>query len=148
MTKVIFIIIFVVLISLKTGGELPICNFKTATQALAPRIFAEQTVDGHDQPVLVTRFLHNKVGIFANEFSRCYFNVLDPNFVYHSVGLIGIIFWLYFSYQIIVKKRWLMLSMFLVVPVLPFLRFPPQIVVYWHKLFAIIGLVFAVLGKR
>ncbi len=138
--RIFFITIIALFILTKGGWSLPPCNYKTALQALPPRIFFEQTIDGPDQPVLVTRFLHNKVGIFGSEFARCYFNAFDPILIYNSTRLLGLLGWLYFIYNIIVKKHYLPLAALAIIPVLPFLTLDAAIVAYTHKIFAIIGL--------
>lgn len=146
--KIFFLIIFSVLIVLaKTNDSLPICNLDTAKQAIPPRIFVEQTIDGKTQNIPYTRFLHNKIGIYASEFSRCYFSIFDPNFIYHTVGIVGIITWLYFVYQIIQRRLYPLLFILLVLPLLPFLRFSLLPILFAYKLFAIIGLAF-LLSKR
>lgn len=144
----ILAVFFFYIISLKNDFSLPICNLATAKQAIPPRIFAEQTIDGPQQPPLVTRFLHNKLGIFASEFSRCYFNALDPNFIHRSVGIPGLFFWTYFIYQIAIKKLWPGIFVFLILPVLPFFNLPLMIIVYINKIFAIIGLSFLIKRLR
>ncbi|MDO8487455.1 MAG: hypothetical protein Q7S45_04125 [Candidatus Curtissbacteria bacterium] len=130
------------IISVRANASLPICNLDTAKQAIPPRIFAEQTIDGRDQNITLTRFLHNKIGIYASEFSRCYANVFDPNFIYHTVGIVGIITWLYFVYQIIQRKYYFLLIVLLALPLLPFLKFSLLPILFAYKLFAIIGLGF------
>lgn len=143
--KIFLLIIFSITIILaKANTGLPVCNLDTAKQAIPPRIFAEQTIDGRDQSVLLTRFLHNKIGIYASEFNRCYFGVFDLNFIYHTVGIVGIITWLYFVYQIIQKKFYFLLFILLALPLLPFLKFSLLPIFAAYKLFAIIGLAFLV----
>lgn len=148
MIKIIILaIITSAILATKGNLDLPICNFTTAKQAIAPRIFAEQTIDGSSQPIVMTRFLHNKFGILGSEFTRCYFYSFDPNFIYHSTG-IGIIFWLYFFYASAIKKLIIPLSFFLIIPALPFFGLPIVIVSYTHKIFAIIGLAFYLYKKK
>ncbi len=125
----------------KSGWDLPKCNLTTATQALPPRIFFEQTIDG-PQPVLLTRFLHNKIGIFLSESGRCYLNVIDPIFVFDSVGILGLIAWLYFVYRITLNKQWFLIFLFLGMPLFPFFNLLATAIAYGHKIFAIIGLTF------
>lgn len=148
MIKYLFLVLASFLIvTAKGSSDLPICNFQTAKQAIPPRIFAEQTIDGPDQPIIITRFIHNKVGIFGSEFTKCYFFSLDPNFIYHTTG-IGIIFFLYFMYTVLVKKRYILFIIFLIIPALPFFRLPIILISYVYKLFAIIGLAFLLFKKR
>ncbi len=146
--KIFLLIIFsAVIILAKADANLPICNLDTAKQAIPPRIFAEQTIDGKDQNILFTRFIHNKIGIYASEFGRCYFDVFDLNFIYHTVGIIGIVTWLYFVYQIIQKKFYFLIFVLLVLPLLPFLKFSSLPILFAYKIFAIIGLTF-LLSKK
>lgn len=93
--------------------NLAICNLQTINQAIPPRIFAEQTIDGPTQAVLLTRFLHNKVGIFLNEMTRCYFNLLDPNFIVQITGILGLVLILVAIYRLIKIKQFLLLTFFI-----------------------------------
>lgn len=146
--KIIILIILAALIIVKSPQqELPLCNIATAKQAFAPRIFAETTIDGKEQPVYVTRFLHNKIGIYASEISRCYFNSLDLNFINNSTGAVGLLSLLFFVYKITVKKYYSILAIFLVLPTLPFFGMPFFILIFFYKIFAIIGLVFLLQKK-
>lgn len=142
--KILFIIIISLVIITQSGSSLPTCNFKTAQQALPPRIFAEITIDGLNQQIFITRFLHNKIGIITQELGKCYFNAIDPNFIYKSVSIFGLFFWGYFIYQNIIQKKWINITLLSLIPVLPFMNFPVWTIVYAHKVFAIIGLVFLV----
>ncbi len=117
------------------------CDRATAQTALPVRIFSETTIDGRDQPVLVTRFFHNKVTIMSSELGRCYFNFFDLNFVVNSASLFGLLPWLYFFYRIFLQipKYPCILAIFIIPAVPLFIAFPQ--VAYLHKVFAIIGLV-------
>lgn len=139
--RIILISILSLLIILKSGWQLPICNLATAKNALPPRIFAEQTIDGQNQNVIITRIFHNKIGIFLSEFERCYFNVLDPTFIHNSTGIFGIFPWLFFTYQILKRKMILPIGIFIIIPIMPFLYLPTSLIAYAHKIFAIIGVV-------
>lgn len=140
--RIILILIFSAIILVQANTRLPICNLDTAKQAIPPRIFAEQTIDGKDQNILLTRFLHNKIGIYASEFSRCYANVFDPNFIYHTVGAIGLVTWVYFVYAVAKRRLYPIIAILAVLPILPFLKFSPLPILLTYKLFAIIGLAF------
>ncbi|GEM_PF-5815419 len=140
--KIILIIIFSAIILVQANPSLPICNVNTAKQAIPPRIFYEQTIDGKDQNILLTRFLHNKIGIYASEFGKCYANVFDPNFIYHLLGAIGLVTWFYFVYLIAKRRLYPIIAILAVLPMLPFLKFSPLPILLIYKLFAIIGLAF------
>lgn len=146
--KIILFVVFSLFIIVQKGWELPTCNFTTTLQALPPRLFAQITIDGSNQHVLVTRFFHNKVGVFLQEASHCYLDGLDPNFIFKSVGPIGIISWLTFVYRISIDKKIHFIFAFLSILILPFFNFPPSIVAYSHKIFAIIGLIFLLVTKN
>ena len=147
MRKVAILLLLSILIITRTEMNLPICNIQTAKQAIPPRIFAEQTIDGSDQPIAFTRFIHNKYGILGSEFSRCYFNALDPNFIYHTLS-IGLLPYLFFIYTALEKKLLLPSIVFLIFPSLPIFNIPTIIVSYAYKIFAIIGLAILLFKKK
>lgn len=140
MKYLIFIIfaIFILAAQIPKGDR---CDLITAKIALPARTFAESTIDGRDQPVLITRFFHNKVTIIASELGRCYFNFFDPNLIVASASILGLFPWLYFAYRIaIFMPRYPPTVLLFIIPALPlFVTFPQ--VAYLHKVFAIIGLV-------
>ncbi len=142
--KALLIIISAVIILAAKATALPPCNTDTAKQALPPRIFAEQTIDGSGQNILVTRFFHNKLGILSSEFSRCYFNVLDFNFLIKALSVIGLIGYLSFVYHILVNKKYYLIAIFILLPIIPFLKLPFAISLIVYKIFAIIGLLFLI----
>ena len=141
MTRFLVSIVVLIFILLANIPQRDRCDITTAKLALPPRIFAETTIDGPDQPVIVTRFFHNKATILGSELARCYFNFFDPNFIAASVSLPGLLPWLYFAYRIaIVTPKYPLFATLLLIPALPiFITFPQ--VAYIHKVFAIIGLV-------
>lgn len=139
--KYLIILAVSILIVAKNVPATERCDQQTAKTALPVRIFAETTIDGRDQPVLVTRFFHNKVTIMASELARCYFNFFDPNFIVASISLLGLLPWLYFAYRIALYiPRYPAVWILFAIPVLPILA-PSFQVAYFHKVFAIIGLV-------
>lgn len=145
--KLVLFSVLSLIILLKSTWQIPVCNLTTAKNAVPSRIFSEQTTDGQGQNVLITRALHNKPGIFLSEFGRCYFNLLDPNFIYNSVGILGIIPWYYFVYQILKRKMFLPIGIFILAPAVPFFYFPISLITYIHKVFAIIGVVIFALKR-
>lgn len=139
--KYLVSLVFLIFIILADIPQSDRCDITTAKLALPVRIFAETTIDGRDQPVLITRFFHNKVTILGNELARCYFNFFDPNAISASVSLPGLVAWLYFAYRFaLLTPKYPPLLTLLLIPVLPILVTFPQ-VAYFHKVFAIIGLV-------
>lgn len=139
--KYIILIIISIFIIFQDIPKSDRCDRVTAQNALPVRIFAETTIDGRDQSVLVTRFFHNKVTILASELGRCYFNFFDPNVVVASASLLGLFPWLNFAYRIAIAiPRYPLLTALFIIPALPiFVTFGQ--VAYIHKVFAIIGLV-------
>lgn len=146
--KIALLIILAVTVLLTAGPSLPICNLQTATQALSVRIFAEQTIDGQNQPILLTRFVHNKLGIYTSELSRCYFNALDPNFIYQAVGIFGLFGFLYFIYTSFDRKKIYLITLFLVIPALPIFYPSTFTVNIVYKIFAIMGLSLLLIKKK
>lgn len=146
--KYLILIVLTVFVITKNPPISDRCDLTTAQNALPVRIFAETTIDGRDQPVLVTRFFHNKATILASELSRCYLNFFDPNLVTASASLLGLLPWLYFFYRTFrqVPRYPLLLAIF-TVPALPIVVTFAQ-VAFIHKVFAIIGLVIWAKTKR
>src|SRR3989344_2693501 len=118
------------------------CDQYSAKRNIPSEIFSNTAIDGSGQPVVVTRFLHNKVGIYLSEFSRCYFNILDPNFLLQTTGPIGLIPILYLIYNAIVNKRFFIGLLILTLPLLSFFNLPMVFTVIALKVFAIIGVLF------
>lgn len=141
MIKIVFLIAASVIIILAKPADFPVCSYKTAIQAIPPRIFAEITIDGPGQPVLITRILHNKAGIFLSETSRCYLNAFDPNFIAASTNFVGLFTFLYFIYRVTITKNWQAALVFLLLPIIPIIADEPALIGTFHKIFAIIGII-------
>lgn len=141
MKRAILLIIFSFLIVSSRGWDLPTCNLTTIKDALPARIFAEQTIDGSSQLIIVTRIFHNKLTIFTSEAARCYFNSFDLNFLYQSTSPIGLIALIYLASKTASGAFRLLMLLFLIVPIMPFLDIPKELIVYCFKIFAIIALV-------
>ncbi len=140
--KLIIFIIAAFFIIAHPFKKLEQCNLSQALQAIPPRIFAETHADGSQQNPLITRFIHNKLGIFLSELSRCYLYVLDPAIIYSSTGIIGTTAWGYLIYLSITTKKRLLLLLIFSFPLFPFLNIFQGITTYIHKLFALIGLLY------
>lgn len=139
--KYIIVIILIVIILKANIQPTDRCDLETAKNAIPVRIFIETTIDSHIQPVLVTRFFHNKVTILLNELGRCYFNFFDLNLTVAQASIFGLVPWLYFLFKVLTKiTRYPLLVTIFIVPAIPLLVSFPQ-VAYVHKVFAIIGLV-------
>lgn len=146
--KFLVLVIFSIFIILAKTSTPDRCDLVTAQIALPIRIFTETTIDGRGQPVLLTRFFHNKVGILANELGRCYFNFFDPNIVVAQASLFGLLPWLYFFYRVAtIIPKYSTIFAVLIIPVLPILA-PFAQVAHLHKVFAIIGLAIWYMRKR
>lgn len=135
----IVLITFISMILVFKHVNIPTCNTKTATLALKPRIFQQTTIDGSLQNTYLTRFFHNKLGILGSEFGKCYFNFFDPVIIAQNTLYIGFISWIFLAYKILSLKKLKILIPVLFFPILPFLNIPFP-VAYFHKIFAIIGL--------
>lgn len=135
----IFLTLIISFILVFNQFELPKCNTQTAVLALKPRIFQQTTIDGIGQNTLLTRYFHNKVGILGSEFGKCYFNFFDPVIISKNTLYFGLFPWLFLFFKLLTLKKWKILIPVLLAPILPFFNFPFP-VVYFHKIFAIIGL--------
>lgn len=137
--KLILLIILSVIIISVPGTSLPVCNIDTAKQAIPPRIFAEIAIDDNTQNVLFTRILHNKTGIFLSEFSRCYFNVFDFNYLYNLLTIFGLLGLLFFIYRALILKRFSLVIVIFLLPLIPFFKQPETIVMLVLKMSALTG---------
>jgi hypothetical protein len=135
----LFIFYLLIKPTVKTQWE---CNVHTIFQSIPPIIFYEQTIDGKIQAPLVTRFLHNKPGIFMSQFAKCYTHNLEPLEVFTTVGIVGLFFWANFIYVVLTRKNWLLLSVFLIIPAISIFIIDQRITDYSYKIFAILGFIF------
>lgn len=136
----VFLTILVIGVLIRPLKKPSFCNVDTAFLALPPRIFAETTTDGNTQNTKLTRFFHNKIGILASEFGRCYFNLIDPYFLYQTLGPIGLFGWLYLGYYLISRKRWNLLLVLSIFPILSIIHFVLTFMMVGHKTIATVGL--------
>lgn len=122
LVKIIILISIFLFIDFKipsTSSLTAECSLATIKQAMPVRIFNEQTIDGPSQPIFLTRFLHNKIGIFLSEFGKCYFNILDPNYIDDRVGILGLFFISSALYRLAVSQKLkLLIALFLLIPFL------------------------------
>lgn len=139
--KTIILLLIAISIIFKQAPKFEVCDVWAAERAVKPRIFFEKAIDGRSQPVIITRFFHNKIGIFTSEVAKCYFNVIAPNAMYQGAGIFGLILELYLIYTIIVWKKWHILAILLVLPFAPFFNIFENLVIDVHKLLALSGLV-------
>lgn len=142
MKKILVLVFAAIIIAKSPTQELPICNLQTVKLAFAPVIFEQTTIDGSAQPVLLTRFLHNKVGIYSSAIARCYLAALDPNFINNSTSIVGLLSLLFFLYKAASKIYYPLLTIFLISPLLSFFNAPTIVLIIIYKIFAIIGLLF------
>lgn len=138
--KIIIFFIISILVAVKNPVLPDFCNVDTAKGAIPPRIHFEQTVDGRSQNIFITRFIHNKVGIFVNEFGLCYLAIIDLNYLAASLGLVGMFFWLYLFYRSVLNKNWKILALIALVPLFAFFNYLPAVVPWGYKIMSIGGL--------
>ena len=150
---VIFLITFFII--LKSGVQMEECNIRTSTQIIPPKIWYEQAIDGKEQSILFTRFLHNKVGMFVNEISNCYLQILNPVFIFQTAGTFGVFFWFYFAYRAILKNQKMIILILLILPSIPIASsndqnyfFGINFVSNLYKLIAFFGLVTFAKGDK
>lgn len=139
--KYILIIIFTFFIIYVPSHKLETCNIDTASNAISPILFYEQTIDGSGQNVLITRFLHNKVGIFTSQIAKCYLEYFNPVNVFLSTGIYGLMFLLYFAYKVFSQRLVLLGAVLLFPPILLILINLPYLTSIYYKLVSILGVV-------
>ncbi len=144
--KIIIFLLIAITIIFKQAPKWQACDIYAAERAVTPRIFFEKAIDGRNQPVFITRLFHNKINIFASEVAKCYFKVIEPNAMYASIGIFGLIFEVYLVYVLTLWKKWYILAILLLLPFAPFFNIFENQFVYIHKLLALIGL--AIFEKR
>jgi len=139
--KIIVLLLSLFIIWFRPPTYPPVCNIVTAKQAIPPRLFAEITIDSNTQNTKVTRFFHNKAGIFLSEFQRCYFQSFDLNYLNELLGPPGTLGYLYFIYRSFISKRITLIMLLLLLPAVPFFKQPQIIILIFDKLFASIGII-------
>lgn len=122
------------------------CNIRTSLQILPPKIWYEQAIDGSSQNRLLTRFLHNKAGIFINALSGCYLNFLSPVFIYQAAGFFGVFFWLYFAYRSVVQNQRMIILILFMLPLIPVASVNAPVYFFGLSLLAIVFKLVAFLG--
>lgn len=123
MIKTITFLLISFLIIAKSGWDYSECNIRTAKQALAPKLWFEQAIDGSSQNTLVTRFYHNKISMITAEIAHCYFERLSPNFFFEISGIFGTFSIIYLLYWLTVRRRLIYLSCLLLAPAIPVLSY-------------------------
>jgi len=139
MKYILFAIFTIFIISLPVFTQ-EVCNINTAKNALSPVISYEQTIDGNTQNVLITRFLHNKIGIFMSHISKCYLEFFNPVNLYLSVGIYGLIFYLFLIYKILTKNMVLLMIAVFTAPILLILMDLAYLTSIFYKSASILGL--------
>lgn len=141
--KTLIILLFLInIIFQKSEWVFDRCDFEIARQALSSVIWYEQTIDGQNQPHVVTRFLHNKAGVYLSQFGKCYFQAIDPYLLYKTVGIAGIFSIFFLTFITIDRKNYLVLTLLFLLPILPFFKFATNFQIVIYKILATIGLYF------
>lgn len=116
------------------------CDYQIATNAIAPVIWYEQTTDGVNQPHFITRFLHNKPGVYMSQFSKCYFQAMDPYLLYKTIGIGGFMSVLYLIYCFIDRRKYIQLAIIFLLPIFPFIKISLILQILIYKVLALVGL--------
>lgn len=143
--KYFTVLLVSLIVLLSNPSYLPLCNLRTARQDIPPRLFQLTTTDSPSQNPIITRFFHNKPGVFLNGTSKCYLNFFDPVIIAKNTLYFGIFGWLYAVYKMFLTKKWILIAAFFILPLIPYLIPFPQII-YLHKIFDIIG--FGLIAKK
>lgn len=103
-----------------------VCNKTWIFGDVWHQIWEAQTADGLRVPLEVTRLLHNKFFFYANNFSRCYFFYLSPDFVAAAFTIVGLLFFLIGLWYLVIEKKWFVLILLLSAPLLPLFEIPRE----------------------
>lgn len=148
MKKIIFLLLSIAIVWFYNPKSLPRCDIYEIDRNYQRRILTDNQLDGQRQGVLVTRFFHNKANIFLHEYSKCYFNFYDFQSIFNSFGIFTLTFLIYFILYSLRKTSWHFMASLAVAPLLP-IYFPNfYISFYAYKLFALLGLFFALKMKK
>lgn len=104
------------------------------------QIWEAVTADGTAN-VLLTRFLHNKLLFYSNNFFRCYFSYLSFDFITAGFSIVGLAFFLYGIYSLISRKKWIFLFFVAIAPLFPLLQIPSDVKYRGMFLYGILGAV-------
>jgi hypothetical protein len=99
------------------------CNLTTVFQDWPNLVWETQTGGGFGQ-ALIARILHSKFFVFSADITRCYFRYLSPEVVTQWFTLIGAALYLVGLYFLLVRKKFPLLLLFLLTPVLVIFKFP------------------------
>ena len=136
----IFVLLLITIFKNSPNWIFERCDRITAMQSVAPIIWYEQTIDGQNQRHYLTRFLHNKPGVYMSHVGKCYFQAIDPFLLYKNLGIFGLTAFYYVFYFFLREKKHYFLTFALVLPILPFFAFPTNIQLLLYKVTATIGL--------
>jgi len=103
------------------------------------QVWEAQTADPNAN-VLMTRFLHNKLSLYSNNFARCYLSYLSPDFINAAFTIVGLILFLAGIYFLVVKKNWRILTILLLAPLFPLFSFPESKLIQGVILYSAQGL--------
>lgn len=118
-----------------------VCIKDGILQDVPHQLWEATTADGHSANVLVTRFLHNKLLFYSNNFFRCYLSYLSPDFVTTAFSIIGLVFFLAGVYFLVRRRIWILLVILLLAPLSPLFSFPKNNLVQGLILYSVLLLV-------
>ncbi|MBI3558884.1 hypothetical protein HY085_00650 [Candidatus Gottesmanbacteria bacterium] len=100
-----------------------VCNYSWILGDVPHQIWEAQTADGSAN-TLLTRFFHNKLAFYLNNFARCYFSYLSPDFLTKAFTLIGLILFIVGLYFAISQRKHLLLILICLAPIFALLDIP------------------------
>lgn len=148
MKKLVFLLISVAILLFNHPKPPPRCDIYEIDRNFQRRILTDNQLDGEHQNALITRFFHNKANIYLHEASICYFNFYNFQYIFKSFGIFTSTFLIYLVLYSLRKPNWHLVASLAVAPLLP-IYFPNfYISFYAYKLFALLGLFFALKMKK
>lgn len=99
------------------------CNRFWIGQDVPHQIWEGQAADGLAN-TFVTRFFHNKLLFYLDNYFRCYFHYLSPDFINAAFSIVGLILFLIGVYFAISKRNKLIIVFILLSPIFPLIELP------------------------
>ncbi len=117
------------------------CNWEWIKLDVPHQIWEAQTADGIRAHTFLTRLFHNKFLFYPDNILRCYLSYLSPDFITGAFSFIGMVFFLAGVFYLVFNRRWLLLAVLLIVPLLPLFKIPNNISAEAVILYVVEGLV-------
>lgn len=98
------------------------CTASRISRDLPHQIWEAQTADGIVNP-LITRFFHNKLFFYLNNYLRCYLSYLSLDYIANVITFAGMVLYVFGIWHLVSRKsKWIVVI--LLTPLFPLLEWP------------------------